>query len=91
MKNIRWKVFTVIGVFVVFFLLGVYPILANRYSLPAPGWLKAKQLKLGLDLTRRRAPRVARPHRRGAEDLDHDDRRAAARSGACRRHHRHAR
>jgi preprotein translocase subunit SecD len=50
MKNIRWKVFTVIGVFVVFFLLGVYPILASRYSLPAPAWLKAKQLKLGLDL-----------------------------------------
>jgi preprotein translocase subunit SecD len=50
MKNIRWKVFTVLGVFALFFLLGVYPILANRYSLPAPGWLKAKQLKLGLDL-----------------------------------------
>jgi preprotein translocase subunit SecD len=51
MKNIRWKVFTVIGVFAVFFTLGVYPILANRYpALPAPAWLKAKQLKLGLDL-----------------------------------------
>jgi preprotein translocase subunit SecD len=50
MKNIRWKVFTVIGVFAVFFALGVYPILANRYNLPAPAWLKAKQLKLGLDL-----------------------------------------
>jgi preprotein translocase subunit SecD len=50
MKNIRWKVFTVIGVFVVFSLLGVYPILANRYGLPAPAWLKAKALKLGLDL-----------------------------------------
>jgi preprotein translocase subunit SecD len=50
MKSIRWKIFTVLGVFVVFFTLGVYPILANRYSLPAPVWLKAKQLKLGLDL-----------------------------------------
>src|SRR5215207_6514079 len=50
MKSIRWKVLTVLGVFVVFFALGVYPILANRYGLPAPGWLKAKQLKLGLDL-----------------------------------------
>ena len=78
MKNIRWKVITVIGVFAVFFALGVYPILANRYSLPAPAWLKAKQLKLGLDLKRRRAPRAARPHRRGAADLDHHDRRAAA-------------
>src|SRR3990170_448684 len=50
MKNIRWKVFTVVGIFALFFLLGVYPIVASRYSLPAPGWLKAKQLKLGLDL-----------------------------------------
>ena len=50
MKDIRWKVLTVIGVFVVFFLLGVYPILASRYHLPAPGWVKDKQLKLGLDL-----------------------------------------
>ena len=38
MKNIRWKVFTVVGVFALFFLLGVYPILASRYSLPAPAW-----------------------------------------------------
>src|SRR5687768_7126844 len=50
MQSIRWKIVTVIGVFVVFFTLGVYPILANRYHLPAPAWLKAKQLKLGLDL-----------------------------------------
>ena len=50
MKSIRWKIITVVGVFAVFFTLGVYPILANRYSLPAPAWLKAKQLKLGLDL-----------------------------------------
>jgi preprotein translocase subunit SecD len=50
MTNIRWKILTVIGVFVIFFGVGVYPILASRYNLPAPGWLKAKQLKLGLDL-----------------------------------------
>jgi preprotein translocase subunit SecD len=50
MKSIRWKVLTVVGVFVVFFAIGVYPILATRYNLPAPGWLKARQLKLGLDL-----------------------------------------
>ena len=30
--------------------MGVYPILAARYNLPAPAWVKAKQLKLGLDL-----------------------------------------
>jgi preprotein translocase subunit SecD len=50
MKNLRWKIITVIAVFLVFFGIGVYPILANRYNLPAPAWLKAKQLRLGLDL-----------------------------------------
>jgi preprotein translocase subunit SecD len=50
MKNIRWKVITIVAVFTAFFALGVYPILAQRYALPAPAWLKAKQLKLGLDL-----------------------------------------
>src|SRR5688572_2502425 len=49
-KNIRWKVITIAIAFIVFFVLAVYPILAQRYSLPAPGWLMAKQLKLGLDL-----------------------------------------
>ena len=50
MSNLRWKVVTILAVFVVFFGLGVYPILASRYQLPAPGWLQEKQLKLGLDL-----------------------------------------
>jgi preprotein translocase subunit SecD len=50
MKNLRWKLITILAVFVIFFGLGVYPILAARYGLPAPGWLLAKQLKLGLDL-----------------------------------------
>jgi preprotein translocase subunit SecD len=50
MKNLRWKIITVLGVFAVFSLLGIYPILAKRYALPVPAWLAAKQLKLGLDL-----------------------------------------
>ena len=50
MTNLRWKILTVLVVFVVFAAVGVYPILASRYGLPAPGWLKAKELKLGLDL-----------------------------------------
>jgi preprotein translocase subunit SecD len=50
MKHMRWKVITVIGVFVLFFAFGVYPILASNYKLPAPQWLKDRQLKLGLDL-----------------------------------------
>lgn len=49
-KNLRWKILTIIAVFAVFFGLGVYPILSDAYGLPAPAWLKAKQLKLGLDL-----------------------------------------
>jgi preprotein translocase subunit SecD len=49
-KNIRWKVITILVVFVVFFASGVYPLLAQRFNLPAPGWLLAKQLRLGLDL-----------------------------------------
>ena len=49
-KNLRWKIITVVAVFAVFFTLGVYPILAQRYKLPATAWLLSKQLKLGLDL-----------------------------------------
>src|SRR5258706_15078583 len=50
MANLRWKILTVVAVFFIFASVGVYPILAARYKLPAPGWLKAKELKLGLDL-----------------------------------------
>ena len=50
MSNLRWKVVTILAVFIIFFGVGVYPILASRYHLPSPGWLQDKQLKLGLDL-----------------------------------------
>ena len=49
-KNLRWKLLTIIAVLVIFGGLGVYPLLAQRYSWPMPGWLAAKALKLGLDL-----------------------------------------
>ena len=49
-KNVRWKIVTIAVVFIVFFGLGVYPLLAQRYGLPAPRWLMSKQLRLGLDL-----------------------------------------
>jgi hypothetical protein len=49
MNNLRWKIATVLTVFVVFFSVGVYPFFAERLGWPAPGWLKAKSLKLGLD------------------------------------------
>src|SRR5499425_3362183 len=50
MSNLRWKVVTVIGVFVVFFAVGIYPLIAQRYGIQQPSWLIDKALKLGLDL-----------------------------------------
>ena len=49
-RNLRWKIIGILAVFIVFFGVGVYPILATRYKLPAPQWLLDKHLKLGLDL-----------------------------------------
>ena len=50
-KNLRWKIITILVVFVVFFGIGIYPLLAQRFTvLPAPAWLMQHQLKLGLDL-----------------------------------------
>jgi preprotein translocase subunit SecD len=50
MANLRWKLITIVAVFIIFFAVGVYPILASNYGLPAPAWLLSRQLKLGLDL-----------------------------------------
>ena len=50
MKNIRWKLIAILAVLVIFSAVGVYPILAEMYHWPSPGWLQQKQLKLGLDL-----------------------------------------
>src|ERR1051326_5530749 len=49
-KNLRWKMVAPLAVLALFFTIGVYPLLADRYHLPNPSWLKANQLKLGLDL-----------------------------------------
>ena len=49
-SNLRWKVITILVVFVVFASVGVYPIVAARYGVHWPAWLMDKQLKLGLDL-----------------------------------------
>ena len=49
-KNLRWKTLTIVAVFAVFFTIGVYPLLAERFHLPSPEWVKANHLKLGLDL-----------------------------------------
>ena len=50
MQNLRWKLTTIVAVFVIFVALGVYPLIAARYGINSPGWLMDKQLKLGLDL-----------------------------------------
>jgi preprotein translocase subunit SecD len=50
-KNLRWKLITSFAVFIIFFAVGVYPIMVQRFpKLPAPSWLMAHQLRLGLDL-----------------------------------------
>src|SRR2546427_9417139 len=50
MQNLRWKIITIVVVFVVFTAVGVYPIIAARYGIHSPAILMDKQLKLGLDL-----------------------------------------
>ena len=50
MTNLRWKVVTVLAVFVIFFAVGIYPLIAQRYGIKEPSWLIDKALKLGLDL-----------------------------------------
>jgi preprotein translocase subunit SecD len=49
-KNLRWKLLTIAAVFVVFFSVGVYPLLGQHYHWPVPAVLQDKALKLGLDL-----------------------------------------
>ena len=50
MNNLRWKVITVVAVTLIFFAVGVYPLIAQRYGITQPAWLMDKALKLGLDL-----------------------------------------
>jgi preprotein translocase subunit SecD len=50
MKNLRWKVVTILVVLVVFSAVGVYPIVAARFGVSSPRALMDQQLKLGLDL-----------------------------------------
>jgi preprotein translocase subunit SecD len=50
MSNLRWKAASIVAVFVIFFGVGVYPLIAQRYGVTQPSWLVDKALKLGLDL-----------------------------------------
>src|SRR5580765_2711505 len=50
MTNLRWKIVTVVTVFVAFFAVGVYPLLAARFGVHSPALLMDRALKLGLDL-----------------------------------------
>jgi len=49
-KNLRWKVLLCVAVLILFSVVGVYPILASMFHLPAPQAIMNKQLRLGLDL-----------------------------------------
>ena len=49
-KNLRWKVLACVVVLIVFGTVGVYPILATKYGLPAPQAVMDRQMRLGLDL-----------------------------------------
>jgi preprotein translocase subunit SecD len=50
MPNLRWKILTIIVVFIVFFSVGVYPLIGARYGVTWPRWLTSRALKRGLDL-----------------------------------------
>src|SRR6266851_5381662 len=50
MANFRWKIITILVVFIVFFSVGVYPLIAPRYGVTWPRWLTSRALKRGLDL-----------------------------------------
>jgi preprotein translocase subunit SecD len=50
MANLRWKIITIVVVFVVFASVGVYPLIAAHYGLTWPRWLTSMALKRGLDL-----------------------------------------
>lgn len=49
-QNLRWKLLTTLAVFVIFATVGAYPIVSAYFGWPSPGWVKDRQLKLGLDL-----------------------------------------
>ena len=49
-KNLRWKLITILAVLLIFGGLGLFPIIAAHYGIPAPKWLMSYQLRLGLDL-----------------------------------------
>src|SRR6202521_5769899 len=50
MANLRWKILTIVFVFIVFFSVGVYPLIGARYGVTWPRWLTSMALKRGLDL-----------------------------------------
>jgi preprotein translocase subunit SecD len=49
-KNLQWKLLFIVGVFLLFITIGIYPMAAEHFHWPLPAALKATELKLGLDL-----------------------------------------
>src|ERR1700730_14625559 len=56
MANLRWKILTIVVVFIVFFSVGVYPLIAAHYGAGWARWLTFIALKRGLDLQGRGHP-----------------------------------
>jgi preprotein translocase subunit SecD len=50
MQNLRWKLLTIVVIFIAFAGVGVYPIIAAWRGINKPAFLMERQLKLGLDL-----------------------------------------
>ena len=50
MANLRWKILTIVVVFIVFVSVGVYPVIGTHYGVTWPRWLTSMALKRGLDL-----------------------------------------
>ena len=43
MTTLRWKIVTILAVFVIFAAVGVYPIVAQRYGITQPSWLVSRK------------------------------------------------
>src|SRR6188472_3146159 len=48
--TLRWKIITIVVVFLAFFAVGIYPLFAPRLGIHWPGPVIDQALKLGLDL-----------------------------------------
>ena len=88
MQNLRWKIITILAVFVVFAAVGVYPIVAAQLRHHVAQLARRQAAEARTRPEGRRAPRAARADRRCAAHRDRVGSRAAARGAADAQHHR---